>query len=492
MRLLLLLLAAAALPAPAQTRIDTDKELLDLFRLRTAPGVYELLPRTYKKPGTATFGSDAGNLSGTAEQPIVIRGAGMGLTTIECPLVCYFSANEHVVFEDLTIHGAINSDHLRNWTFRRVAFTDAPTPNGPRATFGGQGGAILFKSAGGGGAGGGGPIVFESCDFSPVDLPNRDTALDFVGVQGVAIIDSVFQRCNRACLQAKGGSGVEQPYRFENNLILDAGERGVFVGGATDRGLFSPPIQIARHEFGAATIRNNVIVGGRACFAASTFGGPIVFENNLCYGQSLFLLRMLLESNQPEIERSGNVTLRRNIFAGFTGNNDVAFNYSVAASERGHFDWASIRFENNVFEKDPQAALFWPAVHVAADNRFGVDAAIVIEGGVPRATSPEVVDAGIGPSGHFGPPRLAEGGVVNAASFHAGPLAPDQIISIFGAGFVGGIVAASDRQLPVELGGVRATLFDSFGFTYNLRLLAVAPGQINAILPTGAVPARRN
>src|SRR5690606_7343068 len=107
MRLLLLLLAAAALPAPAPPRIDTDKELLDLFRLRTAPGVYELLPRTYKKPGTATFGSDGGNLSGTAEQPIVIRGAGMGLTTIECPLVCYFSTNEHVVFEDLTIHGAI-------------------------------------------------------------------------------------------------------------------------------------------------------------------------------------------------------------------------------------------------------------------------------------------------------------------------------------------------------------------------------------------------
>ncbi|MBI1353665.1 MAG: hypothetical protein GC160_04910 [Acidobacteria bacterium] len=484
MRFFLFWLAASAASLPAQTLIQTDKELIDFFRLKSAPGVYQLSARTFSKPGTATFGADGGNLSGTAEEPIVIRGAGVGVTIIECPQVCYFAANENVVFEDLTIHGAINSDHLRNWTFRRVAFTDVATPGGPKPTFGGQGGAIVFKTAGGGS--GGGPLRFEDCLFSPADLPNRDTTLDFVGVQGVAIVDSVFERCNRACLQAKGGSGVEIPYTFENNLILDGGERGVFVGGATDRGLFAPPIETAQHEFGGATIRNNVIIGGKACFAASTFGGPILFENNLCYGQSLFLWRMLLESGEAEIARSGNITFRRNIFAAFTGENEFAFNYSVAASDRGHFDWPSIRFENNAFERDPQAGSYWPAVTIADDNHFGMDLGMVLEDGVPHATAPLILDSGIGPSGYFGKPKLAAGGVLNAASFRGGVLAPDQIISIFGAGFANQVFAATTTPLPLELGGVKAVLLDAFGFSLQLPLLAVAPGQINAVIPTGA------
>lgn len=479
MKRFLLAIFLVALSSPAQTRIDTDEQLLTLFRQNTVPGVYELAARTFSKPGTATFGSDENLLTGTSEQPIVIRGQGIGETIIECPLVCFFSGNSHVVFEDLTIRGAVNSQHLKNWVFRRVHFLDVLTPNGPRQTFGGQGGAIVYKTAGGGA--GAGPIRFESCIFEPAKMNRADTVLDFVGVQGVEILDSVFESCNRGCLQAKGGSGTVVPYRIEGNLIKDAGDRGIFLGGSTDRGRFDPPIAEAKHEFGSATVRNNVILGGLACFAGSTFSGPILFENNLCHGQSLFMWRILTENEQPEIEQSRGLTLRRNVFSAFTGENEFAFNFT---NRPGVFAFDSMLVEENAFGHDPEIERYWPTVMLRA-NRLGADLGIVFEDGIPRVASADLASAGIGPTIWVGPARITPGGVVSAASFASGAIAPEQIISVFGGGFGSNLTVAPESPLPSQLGGVSVRLLDVLGFRTPLALLAVAPGQINAIVPAG-------
>jgi|GEM_PF-2417244 len=471
------LLLLGSISAAAQTIIETDQELLELLRQNTAPGVYQLAARTFARSGSATYGADPGRLSGTPEEPIIIRGAGINSTTIECPQVCFFSDNENVIFEDLTIRGAINSQHLKNWTFRRVRFKDVATPELNRRTFGGQAGGVIYKTAGAGV--GAGPIVFESCIFDPAEIASPDTVMDFVGVQGVEILDSIFERCNRGCLQSKGGSGTVVPFRIEGNLVRDAGDRGIFVGGGAGPRFFDPPIAISRHEFGSATIRNNVIVGGKACITVSTFGGPVLVENNLCYGQSNFLWRLLKENEAADIDVSRDLTVRRNIFAGFTGENEFLFNYS---NRPGHFIWDSIRFEENAFDHDPEIALYWPPV-VLGSNRLSVDPGIVFDDGVPRATAAELTEAGIGPNLWVGPARISSGGVVSAASFNGEAVAPAQIVSIFGGGFSGDVHVASEVPLPTRLGGVEALLVDAQGFRRPLELLVVAPGQINAILP---------
>src|SRR5690606_5061177 len=112
-------------------------------------------------------------------------------------------------------------------------------------------------------------------------------------------------------------------------------------GGGAGRAFFDPPIAVSQHEFGAAIIRNNVIIGGLACFAGSTFGGPVLVENNLCIGQSRYYWRALRENDDAEIAQTRDLTIRRNIFVDFTGANEFAFNYSRNKPSEGHFVWDS-------------------------------------------------------------------------------------------------------------------------------------------------------
>lgn len=80
------------------------------------------------------------------------------------------------------------------------------------------------------------------------------------------------------------------------------------------------------------------------------------------------------------------------------------------------------------------------------------------------------------------PPCVALGGVVNAASFLPGPVAPGEIISIFGAGLgpeapVLGRLEGGSR-VATELEGTRV-LFDGIA----APLLSAWTGQVNAIVP---------
>jgi uncharacterized protein (TIGR03437 family) len=74
------------------------------------------------------------------------------------------------------------------------------------------------------------------------------------------------------------------------------------------------------------------------------------------------------------------------------------------------------------------------------------------------------------------PPRIGEVGVVNAASFRPGALAPDSLATILG----------------VDLGGRSAdpavSLRDSGGMERPVQVLYSGPGQLNIVLPGDAVP----
>lgn len=88
----------------------------------------------------------------------------------------------------------------------------------------------------------------------------------------------------------------------------------------------------------------------------------------------------------------------------------------------------------------------------------------------------EVAAAGLAPAA--GAPRLADGGLVNAASFQGAALAPGSLVSLFGERLSSGTAAATTLPLPAELGAVSVHI--------NGRaapLLFVSPAQINLQIP---------
>ena len=73
---------------------------------------------------------------------------------------------------------------------------------------------------------------------------------------------------------------------------------------------------------------------------------------------------------------------------------------------------------------------------------------------------------------------------VSAASFTAGPLAPDSMVSIFGAGLAPSTVTGP-IPLLTNLAGTTVTFTDSAGATLPAPLYFVSPGQVNAVVPAG-------
>ena len=80
------------------------------------------------------------------------------------------------------------------------------------------------------------------------------------------------------------------------------------------------------------------------------------------------------------------------------------------------------------------------------------------------------------------PPPLT---VVSAASFAAGPLAPDSIASGFGRGFSTATLAANSNPPPTTLGGITVTVQDAAGAGRPAPLFLVSPGQVNFLVPVG-------
>lgn len=74
---------------------------------------------------------------------------------------------------------------------------------------------------------------------------------------------------------------------------------------------------------------------------------------------------------------------------------------------------------------------------------------------------------------------------VNSASFVAGTVAPQEIVSLFGPGIAAQVVQAPSLPLPASLGGTSVQITDSGGNSVLAGLFVVAPGQANILIPSG-------
>ena len=119
-------------------------------------------------------------------------------------------------------------------------------------------------------------------------------APDMVGCHNGLIENCTFRGkpgCSQDCgPQIKGGSSQITVRRC---LFLDAGDRGVNMGGSTDRRVFRPPG--ARYEAKQVTVEGCTFVGGEACVAYVGMEGAVVRYNTM-YRPRKWVLRILQEN----------------------------------------------------------------------------------------------------------------------------------------------------------------------------------------------------
>ena len=80
--------------------------------------------------------------------------------------------------------------------------------------------------------------------------------------------------------------------------------------------------------------------------------------------------------------------------------------------------------------------------------------------------------------------------VVNSASYASGPVAPQEIVTLFGPGIASGTASASALPLPTVLGGTSVQIVDSAGNSQLAPLFAVTPSQANILVPAGLAAGR--
>ena len=73
---------------------------------------------------------------------------------------------------------------------------------------------------------------------------------------------------------------------------------------------------------------------------------------------------------------------------------------------------------------------------------------------------------------------------VNSASYIPGPVAPQEIVSLFGSGMAAQ-TASAPQPPPTALGGISVQITDSAGNTQLAPLFAVSSGQANILVPAG-------
>ncbi|MBZ5624140.1 MAG: hypothetical protein LAQ69_36395 [Acidobacteriia bacterium] len=77
---------------------------------------------------------------------------------------------------------------------------------------------------------------------------------------------------------------------------------------------------------------------------------------------------------------------------------------------------------------------------------------------------------------------------VHSASYAPGPVAPQEIVALFGPGIASQTAAAQSLPLPTSLGGTSVQITDSAGNAQLAPLFEVSSGQANILIPDGLAP----
>jgi hypothetical protein len=293
------LLAALATPSDARdVNVSNDPSLRRALadakpgnRILIAPGRYQ--PGLYAR-----------NLQGTAEQPIIIEAA----DPKKKPLIeggslgLQLSDPAHLVLRNLIIRGQSGNG---------INIDDAGSFDTPAHHITLEGLEVLDI----GPRGNRDPIKLSGID----DLTIRNCrvegwagqGIDMVGCHRVLIESCTFKGKagfdQGIAIQAKGGSSQVLIRKCD---FLNAGQRGVNLGGSTDLRVFRP--QGAKYEAKDITVEGCRFIGGMAPIAFVGVDGAIVRYNTI-YRPEAWVLRILQETREPGFVPSRAGRFERNL-----------------------------------------------------------------------------------------------------------------------------------------------------------------------------------
>jgi uncharacterized protein (TIGR03437 family) len=285
---------------------------------------------------------------------------------------------------------------------------------------------------------------------------------------------------------------------FDNRSLVPYGDTGKPTDGEgiiidTSRNNQPGSDNIGAYE-GGFLVENNLSVnnGGGGLLAYQS--DNITFVNNTVYGNGL-----VVQYADIFINQSGTVNVWNNVVESAPTGTAV----NVYGS-------TGVQFDYNIYWNGPVNATAGPN-DLTVDPQFNVvgtgaatsdfhvlaGSAAVHSGnlavappddleGLSRPQHPGAVNRGAYESEISGSVSFPAAGLVNAASYVGGGVAPGELVTIFGTGFGPASIAAagygSDGYLPVEVAGTRV-YFDGVAapmiYSYNQQVSAVAPYEIS-------------
>jgi hypothetical protein len=169
--------------------------------------------------------------------------------------------------------------------------------------------------------------------------------------------------CSQDCgPQIKGGSSQITVRRC---LFLDAGDRGVNMGGSTDAGVFRP--RGAHYEAKDVTVEGCTFVGGEACVAYVGLQGAVVRYNTM-YRPRKWVLRILQENMSEGFPACCDGRFEHNLIVFLRGDGGGLVNIGP------HTRPETFRFAHNWWYCEDQPAASRPVLPAPeTDGVYGVD-----------------------------------------------------------------------------------------------------------------------
>jgi len=314
-------------------------------------------------PGTYGGGNYISGLTGTAESPIWIRGA----SSTNRPLMdggndaMHLVKSRYVVVENLEVTGSSNNgvncddggeyanpNAAHHIVFRNLSIHD----------IGGTGNQDGLKLSGLNN------YWVLDCEFARCGGGFSGSGIDHVGCHSGVIARCTFNDMSGNAIQCKGGSSDIDITRC---WIIDAGARGINIGGSTGFTFFRPPLSTTTTNYEAKSIRvvGNVFRGSTAPVA---YVGCIdsVVANNTFIDTDNWHVRILQETtNTPPYSF---YTCGQSVFA----NNLVYFTKADVAwtdiNVGPNTDASSFTFANNLWYAHDNPGSSAPDYPVAEQN----------------------------------------------------------------------------------------------------------------------------
>lgn len=145
----------------------------------------------------------------------------------------------------------------------------------------------------------------RNCSFR--DGAAGGSMIDMVGCHDGLFIDNVFERAGSNAIQAKGGT---RRIRVERNRFVDAGLRGINIGGSTGLQFFRP--QGVTYESAEIWIYGNLFVRSQAPVAFVGTVNSRVVNNTFLYPEK-WAIRILQETTEPGFVQCGDNVFSNNI-----------------------------------------------------------------------------------------------------------------------------------------------------------------------------------